>query len=189
MLSATYARRPCQRSFPGFVVILLGALCLLLAACASPVSVSYADPKVVHRELTSNVLSTGRLSGPTEIVLHLHDLKQRYDADPEGAIRELHTAAVSGDNDPDVMFALAETSFQHAEAIKIAEPTRKRAYYLAATIYALAYLFPDDPAARLSPFDPRFRQACDLYNRSLTLGFAAADRQNVDLRSGSYTLP
>src|SRR5689334_17549885 len=42
---------------PGFAVILLGILCLLLAALASPVSVNYADPKTVHCDLTSNVLS------------------------------------------------------------------------------------------------------------------------------------
>ena len=37
-------------------------LLLLLAACATPVQVDRADPRVVQRELTSDVISTGNIS-------------------------------------------------------------------------------------------------------------------------------
>ena len=62
-------------------------------------------------------------------------------------------------------------------------------YYLAAAVYAFAFLFPDDPAQRPTGFDPRFRTACDLYNRGLTSSFVSADRSRVELRSGRFALP
>jgi hypothetical protein len=66
---------------------------------------------------------------------------------------------------------------------------RKIAYYLAAAVYGFAFLFPDDPAQRPDGFDPRFRTASDLYHRSLTSGFASADRSRVLLQSGRFELP
>jgi pimeloyl-ACP methyl ester carboxylesterase len=158
-------------------------LLLLLAACATPVQVDRADPRAVQRELTSDAISTGDLSEPTQIVLHRQDLSERFESDPEGAIAELHRTVTAGKPDPDALFALSEMSFHHAE------DTGKPAYYLAAAVYAFAFLFPDDPAQRPNGFDPRFRTASDLYNRSLTSGFASTDRSRVLLRSGRYELP
>ena len=158
-------------------------LLLLLAACATPVQVDRADPRVVQRELTSDVISTGNISEPTQIVLHRQDLTERFESDPEGAIVSLHRTITAGKLDPDALFALSELSFRHAE------DTGNHAYYLAAAVYAFAFLFPDDPAQRPNGFDPRFRTASDLYNRGLTSGFASADRSRVLLRSGRYELP
>ena len=158
-------------------------LLLLLTACAAPVQVDRADPRVVQRELTSDVISTGNISEPTQIVLHRQDLTERFESDPEGAIVSLHRTITAGKLDPDALFALSELSFRHAE------DTGNHAYYLAAAVYAFAFLFPDDPAQRPNGFDPRFRTASDLYNRGLTSGFASADRSRVLLRSGRYELP
>ncbi len=158
-------------------------LLLLLAACATPVQVERADPRAVQRELTSNAISTGDISEPTQIVLRREDLSEPFDSNPEAAIARLHGLVVAGKLDPDVLFALSEMSFHHAEK------TGKQAYYLAAAIYAFAFLFPDDPAQRPGGFDPRFRTASDLYNRSLTSGFTSADRSRVLLRSGRFALP
>ena len=46
----------------------------LLAACAAPVTVERVDPRTVHRELTSNVLTVGEESGASRIVLDRWDL-------------------------------------------------------------------------------------------------------------------
>lgn len=158
-------------------------LLLVLAACATPVQVEQIDPRVVQHELTSNVISTGELSEPIQIVLHRQDLTERFASDPEGAIASLHRSVTTGEPDPGALFALAEMSFRHAE------DTSKQAYYLAAAVYAFASLFPDDPAQRPDGFDPRLRTACDLYNRGLTSSFASADRSRVLLRSGRFALP
>ena len=159
-------------------------LMLLLAACATPIRIERIHATDVHRELTRNVISTGSLSGPTQIVLDRQDLATRFKRDPETAMAVLHSTVAAGQADPEnILFALAETSFRHAEQ------SGKRPYYLAAAIYAYAFLFPDDPMQRPSPFDPRFRVACDLYNRGLTSSFASSDRSRVTLQSGRFALP
>jgi hypothetical protein len=130
-----------------------GSLLLVLAACATPIQVERADPRAVESELTSNMISTGELSEPTQIVLHRQDLTERFASDPEAAITILHRIVTTGEPDPDALFALAEMSFRHAE------DGGKQAYYLAAAVYAFAFLFPDDPAQRPDRFDPRLRIA------------------------------
>jgi hypothetical protein len=158
-------------------------LILLLAGCATPIHVERADPRDVNRELTTNVISTGKLSNRTEIVLRQDDLAAAFTWYPEQTINTLHRIATAGRTDPDLLFALAELSFKHAE------DSGKRPYYLAASVYAYAFLFPDDPTLRPSGFDPRLRTASDIYNRGLTSGFASADRSRVDLQSGRIALP
>jgi pimeloyl-ACP methyl ester carboxylesterase len=159
------------------------AFLLLTAGCAAPIEVTRVDPRDVQRDLTSNVISTGDLSNRTQIVLHRHDLKALFASDPEAALASLHRTATAGNADPDLLFALAELSFRHAE------DTGKQSYYLAASVYAFAFLFPDDPAQRASAFDPDIRVAANIYNRGLTSAFASADRSRVDLRSGRFDLP
>jgi pimeloyl-ACP methyl ester carboxylesterase len=159
------------------------ALLLLLAGCGTPIQVERIDPRDVQRELTSNVISTDQISPDTQIVLERQNLWQLYENNPETAIAILHRTAMAGEGGPDVLFALAEMSFRYAEH------ANKRPYYLAATIYAFAFLFPNEPAQRPNEFDPRIRIACDIYNRSLTSAFATADRSRVVLSSGTFELP
>src|SRR5271163_1682009 len=179
--------RPVEPPQPGWWLKTLSTaawlLLLQLAACATPVQVDRADPRAVQRELTSTAISTGDISEPTQVVLRREDLSERFESDPEGAIASLHRTLTAGKPDPDALFALSEMSFHHAE------DTGKPAYYLAAAVYAFAFLFPDDPAQRPDGFDPRFRTASDLYNRGLTSGFASPDRSRVLLRSGRFALP
>jgi hypothetical protein len=172
--------RRCVRRLP--FVVAAGWL-LLLGACALPVQVERVGLRTAQREATSNVISTGELSEDTKIVLHLQGLTAYYDTYPEPAIAWLHRKVATGKADPDLLFALAEISYKHAEN------SSKHSYYLSAAIYAFAFLFPDDPAQRPSPFDRRLITARDIYNRGLVPGLASADRSSVDLRSGRYELP
>ncbi|MGH7153110.1 MAG: esterase/lipase family protein [Acetobacteraceae bacterium] len=156
---------------------------LLLGGCATPVQVQRVGPRAAQRELTSNVISTGRLSAPTQTVLRRNDLWNLYRSNPESAIALLHRTVAADDAGPDTLFALAEMCFRHAE------DSGQRPYFLAATVYAFAFLFPDDPAERPNRFDPRVRTASDIYNRSLTSAFASADRTRVAFSSGTFALP
>lgn len=171
---------PSRRCYP---VHLSASILLLLTACATPVQVERVDPRVINRELTSNVVSTGNISEPTQIVLDREGLAELFEADPERALSRLHRVVVSENPDADGLFALSELSFLHAD------DTGKPAYYLASAVYAFAFLFPDDPAQRPGRFDPRVRIASDLYNRGLTSAFASPDRSRVLLQSGRYKLP
>jgi hypothetical protein len=165
------------------ILLIAGCTLPIHVCCTPPVHVDRLDPRHVERELDSNVITTGRLSEATRIVLHREDLSERFEHDPEDAIASLHRTVAAGTAGSDVLFALAEMAFQRAE------DTDKHPYFLAAAVYAFAFLFPDDARDRASAFDPRFRTACDVYNRSLTWAFASADRSRVELRSGRFELP
>jgi len=162
---------------------LLGALCLALAACASPVGGVRVDPKVVHRDLSRSAITTGEPSWPTRNVLFERGLFDPFAQRPEVTLSDLHQAMVASGGDPDLLFALAELSFLHGGADK------KRDYQLAAVVYAYAFLFPEGAGRAPGRFDPRVRIAADLYNRALTMGFASEDGWEVVPRGGVFTLP
>jgi len=82
----------------------------------------------------------------------------------------------------DRLSALSELSFAYAEK------SHKRAYYLAAAVYAYAFLLPRDQGV-VKPVDPRNRLAADLYNLGLTLGLAAPEGDQVLLQAGNRPLP
>jgi pimeloyl-ACP methyl ester carboxylesterase len=167
----------------GLRVAALLVLCLTLAACGMPVSVERMDARTVQTELTSNALTTGRLSESTRIVLRRLDLLDVYNEDRPAAIRSLTIIQAADIDNRDLLYALAEMAFLQAEG------TNDRSYFLATVVYSYEFLFPSSPANRPNPFDPRLRTAADLYNRALTRGLTAADGQHVDPREGDYPLP
>jgi pimeloyl-ACP methyl ester carboxylesterase len=195
---------------------MLVILALVAAACSTPVGVRRVGTREAHYLLTANVLSSGTLSTYSLQVLSRQDLLAQFEDDPEGALATLHTRLQSMPDSPVLsypLFALAELSFLHAEQRKQhravlsqqcltqkgkicwSEPSpeekaKDRAYYLAAAVYAYAFLFPDDPQdTSLDPADPRLRLAYDLYNRGLAEGLAAANNAEVVLASGPRPLP
>jgi pimeloyl-ACP methyl ester carboxylesterase len=162
----------------------LGALCLALAACAGPVYTTRADPKAVLRELDQSAITAGKPSLPTRNVLYERGLFEAFDERPADAIAQLHRAMVAAQGDQNMLFALAELSFLHGQA------TKKKDYYLAAAVYAYAFLFPEkagDPGP--GRFDPRLRTAADLYNWALILGFRSIDGTEFVPQGGTFALP
>ena len=145
--------------------------------------VKQVDPQTVHRELTGNVLSAGKLSERTQVVLNQKDLAEMFRKRPQEAISQLHADYVSGSGNANDLAALAEMCFFHAER------TGNPEYYLTSSIYAYAFFFPKNQEDLPSPYDPRFRLACDLYNRSITLAFKSKDGSAVKLQGGSFYLP
>jgi pimeloyl-ACP methyl ester carboxylesterase len=178
-LAPTFSALP--RGPRWLAAVLLG--CLTIAGCTTPVGVERVDPQVAYQERTRNVLSGGELSEATRIVLTRWDLAGRFATDPEAALAALQAKLADGTAGSDDVFALSELSLQHAES------TRNQAYYLAAAVYAFAFLFPDGADAVPTPYDPRLRVACDIYDRALTAAFATADQSRVELRGGQFALP
>lgn len=171
--------RPSTFLTVGFLLLLAA----LLTGCSTPVGVKRVDPEVVHRELTSNVLSSGELSGQTQIVLNRNELSEVFRRTPTEAIARLRAKYTAGHGHSDELCALAETSFYYAEQ------SSDRSYYLASALYAYAFLFPEKVNDSPNPYDRRLRLACDLYNRGITSAFASADRTTIDLKSGYFPLP
>ncbi len=157
---------------------LLAALFLLGAGCSTPVGVRRVDERSVHRTHTTNVLSAGEPSVPSRQVLLRLGLFERFRSDPVSTLAELHGRTLEKMN-ADGLFALAEYSFLHARR------TRGRAYFVAASIYAYAFLFPEDGSPSPTSVDPRLRTAVDLYNRSVALALVSEDGE-VALRGGVF---
>src|SRR5437867_5918267 len=131
------------------------------------------DPRLVHEQLTSSELTTGKPSVPSRIVLQRRGLMKRFRDDPKGALAVLQQEVVAGSAGPDELFALAELSFHHAQH------GGGRPYDLAAATYAWAFLFPDVGGKPPQPYDPRLRLAADLYNRAVTSAFETKDGREV----------
>jgi pimeloyl-ACP methyl ester carboxylesterase len=129
-------------------------------ACASPTGVRRVDAREVHRTLTENVLTSGRPSVPSWHVLQRTGLHELFERDPSAAITALSALELRDGR----VFALAELSFW------LGEKTGDRGRYLAAAVYAYAFLFPGEANSPPLATDPRYRLACDLYNRGLTEG-------------------
>ena len=160
----------------------LGLVLLLLAtACAgADVRVDWASGREVQRDLTSNVLTTGKLSAPSQAFLLRLGLEEEFRKNPGELLYQLHGGLEPGDGER--IFTLAEASFLHAEK------SGDRRWYLASAVYAWAFLLPDN-ALSPSPVDPRVRLALDLYNRGIAEGLATPDGREVLIAAGRHSLP
>jgi pimeloyl-ACP methyl ester carboxylesterase len=145
-------------------VALLGVL-LLSTACATPVGVVHGSTQDVYRTLTRSVLSTGRLSPISEQTLRRRGLDVRFEDTPDAVITELRGDAAG--LTPDDLFTLAETSFLHAEQ------TGRQDCYLAAAVYAYAFMVRARGETAVA-LNPRARLAADLYNLGLVRGLATS---------------
>ncbi|MGE5302318.1 MAG: esterase/lipase family protein, partial [Alphaproteobacteria bacterium] len=160
----------------------LGLLLSLAAGCATPIGVTRGSTQDTYYALTANVLSAGKPSSWSTQVLHRANLTEKYEKDPEAALKEMRQA-LEVDEAPDRLFALSELSFYYAEQ------TGKNEYYLASAVYAYAFIFPEDGTPQPDPLDPRRRLAADLYNLGLVRGLDSPDREEVVLQAGKLALP
>ncbi|MGH7788397.1 MAG: hypothetical protein ACRERC_16125 [Candidatus Binatia bacterium] len=179
-------RRTAERSAlasasPMAVRALVLGCCLLATGCAAPFGVRRASPQVMHRTLTDNVLSDGKLSNTTEIMLRRQNLIELYDSDPAAALGILRSRLQAGDLPAADLYAMSELAF-HCAADRGGKP-----YYLASAVYAYAFLFPDDPQAAPGPFDPLVQEALDIYDRALTEALRSGDY--VEVAAGTHALP
>ncbi|MDO8942788.1 MAG: hypothetical protein Q7U75_06365 [Desulfobacterales bacterium] len=158
------------------------AAVLSLSGCATPVGVRHLDSKEANRRLTESVLSGDKLSAPTLQILNRAGLEKKFQKEPAEVIAALHKS-ISTAREADRLFALAELSFLHATK------SGDRAHFLAAAVYAYAFLFPQDPVESPDSFDPRLRTAVDLYNQGIAEGFTEKESGQVVLQAGTYRLP
>lgn len=142
------------------LIAVLAAAGLLAAGCATPVGVRRASERHIYETLTANALSTDEASVSSRQVALRLGLSEQLREDPESGLAELHARTLE-EMDGDRLFALAEYSFIHARRV------RSRAYFVAASIYAYAFLFPEDGSSAPDPLDPRLRTGVNLYNRAI----------------------
>jgi pimeloyl-ACP methyl ester carboxylesterase len=165
-----------------FRAVVIFAVALLAAGCATPVGVRHLDPKEVQRTLTANVLSSDEVSAPTAQILNRAGLGEKFRSKPAEVLASLHQGLPTA-SETDRLFALAELSFAYASK------KGPRPYYLASALYAFAFLFPSEGRPAPDQSDPRMRVALDLYNRGIAEAFSAAGKSWVVMGEGVYQLP
>jgi pimeloyl-ACP methyl ester carboxylesterase len=154
-------------------------------ACATPIGVDPVSPSEADRELGQSVLTGDQPTSLSREYLERLGLVRLYQDNPHEALAQLRNG-LGGPDEVGRLFALSELWF--ASALK----TGDRGEYLAAAIYAWAFLFPKDPALSPTPYDGHIRQALDLYNRGITEGLARPDSDKeteVDLSPREIALP
>jgi pimeloyl-ACP methyl ester carboxylesterase len=159
----------------------LGILALV-AGCATPIGVNYVDRSVAYQSLTANAISAEKPSSFSARELVNLNLYLRFEEDPVGALAEMH-AGLAAKGDEDRIFALAELSFFYADN------SGDRSYYLAAAVYAYAFLMPGQHGSPPNGIDPRLRCAADIYNQALTQAAKSHDGAYAIPMGGTFRLP
>jgi pimeloyl-ACP methyl ester carboxylesterase len=156
-------------------------IALALAGCSHPIGANRVSGRVSYEQLNRSALNSSHCSDASEVVLRRFDLEDEFRRSPEEALLFIHKRALT-DERRDLLFALAELNFLHADglqrSIKPGVSRRAPDYYLSSAIYAYLFLLGEGHEAAPSPFDRRFRLACDLYNRAVAQGFATVSRTN-----------
>jgi pimeloyl-ACP methyl ester carboxylesterase len=177
--NAVTTDHPNERRF----LVIVFAVLLLLTACAAPLSVSQLNMNETYAQLNRSALGGNLPSDSTRIVLRRHGVLPLWNKDPDAAIAALRANVVKQPALWPELFALAELSYLQAKRSASQED------FLAAALYAYAYLYPGGTADQPSPYDEHFREASDIYNLGLTGAFSSPEDAPAAIVSGPRTLP
>ena len=161
--------------------ILLAPL-LLGVGCMSPVGILPTSADQVYSTTNANVLNRGVLSQTSKAALDRYGLRDRFDKVPMETLEILYHQACKVSS-KDLIFALSELSFFTGK--RLDHP----AYYLASSVYAYLYLFGESGEQWVSPYNPQFKLASDLFNRGLAEALVEEEGSEVFLENGSLELP
>ncbi len=166
-------------------LVLVCALLLALPACgffAPTVAVRRVGPDAVFDSLNGNALNSGHLSSATREVLQDYSLDELADEDPLEAVRRMHAVALVEPTRHN-LFTLAELAY-HA-----GRENGDLDAFLASAVYAWLYLHGEESGAPPSPYERRFRWACDIYNVGLQRAFPQVDGEYPPFRDMVRALP
>src|SRR4029453_2166250 len=175
----TFFMRANNRSFM-FAVLFLGLSLSTTGCTSSLIGGTRWSPEEAAQQSYANALSSDHPTSFTNQTLLRLGLYDKFKADPEGTIAELHKGLLPTGQEQR-LFALAELSVLHARN------TESKPHFLAAALYAYAFLLPE-AGEKVVPLDPRNRIAADIYNFSLAMGLSASPDEVV-LSGGRYPLP
>ncbi len=160
------------------------SLALLPAGCESSPTVRVVPRSelALHVDLDTCALHGDAPSARTNWLLRLLEAEESFHEDPLGTLRALSEHVLREEN-RERFFALAELSYLAAKRLDSKE------CYLAAALYAYLYLLAEDGTPTPSPYDRRFRWACDIYNRSLVRTLERSESGSLELAPGRRELP
>ncbi len=145
-----------------------------------PIGVRRLGGDRVFREITANALTGGTASEFSKEILWRYALGARFRSEPTDVLAALHRHTIR-ERDRDHVFALSELSFLAGQR------TDDKRHFIASVFYAYVYLFAGPVDAERNHYDPRFRLACDLYNRSLAELLRDEDG-DAQLKGGTFQM-
>lgn len=159
------------RSPHTITAVLLAALTglVILGGCAST---NYVQVRRVPKNPLADPLNLLSWSGPkptprTEQLLRRYDLAKPSKSNPPVALASLQRE-IASEPTPEKIYSYAELAYvsgQRAQELGHAESAFD--YYCHALGHAYRYLFDFEVDPFRNPYDPQFRQVCDLYNGAL----------------------
>jgi pimeloyl-ACP methyl ester carboxylesterase len=152
-----------RKSLPFLVTVVV---LLNLGGCAQKVSVKPTTDREWFKSAERSALDGDRPSERTEQFLRRSDLTAAFESRPVALLRELEKTAVAK-KDREKLFAVSELCCLEAKKKSGAEEDLAIVLYLTSARLAYGYLFDPGFAPAPSRYDPRFRLACDFYNRSM----------------------
>lgn len=156
------------RNSPVLPIFVWLLACLASSGCGS-FAVSATEGYQLFDAVEASLSGGETLSPRTLQTLRQLDLEAAYRESPRNCFQRLQAEA-EAQPQADRLFALAEMSYLLAQQADHTAAAESCCLYYLCAAYSYHYLF-DDQAAALdesrSPYDPRFRLACDLYNVSL----------------------
>jgi pimeloyl-ACP methyl ester carboxylesterase len=155
---------------------------LAAASCSVPVRTDRVGADEVYATVKKDVLLGGEPSVAARLVLERAGLQEQWDADRAAAIVTLHQMAEQEDT-RERLFGLAELCLYQGER------TGGRKWFLGSSVYAYLYLFGKADAPPPGPFDPRFRTACDIYDRGISEAFRNLENNEFHPDGGKLPLP
>lgn len=171
----------------------LSIMALGLDGCSPPIGVKRVSPEEAYQIATRSPLSGDQNSNAAMTVMQRFDLVDLYMRDPGAALHKLHQHALK-DERRDLLFALAELNYSWAKTLpplpdaKSGKPSAADVY-LQSAIYAYLYLLADGKEPLPSAYDNRFREACELYNRSLDQAFRSPNGEALNFADRTRILP
>jgi pimeloyl-ACP methyl ester carboxylesterase len=173
-------------------LLALSLLLFLLPGCSIPIGITHVSSSESYRRSTANPLNEAVPSASTRAVLQRYDLVSAATDDPQTTIQLLHETA-KVDQRRDLLFALAELSYLRGERLQPSsyadDAAEAQDYFLLSAVYAYLYLLGDGREPPPSAWDPRFREACELYNRALGRGFPAGEEGSLSVGDRVRKLP
>lgn len=143
---------------------LVVVICIFQIGCGG-VGLRPIDDDTWFRQNQRSALTHSSPSDYAEQFLRQRDLLDKQRSDPVDVICTIGSELRESPSRPTAS-VLAELCYLQAKRIR-RKPDRSHELYTTALLYAYAYLFDDELGPPPNIYDPRFRLACDLYNRSL----------------------
>lgn len=139
--------------------------------CAPACSTKYTQIRKVPNSPLVERLKLASKGGPkpssrTVEVLRRYDLEGALKDDPVRTLEKLQ-AQTFAEPTPAKLYAVAELSYLMGKRQSAKDEGRALHMYGASVAHAYMYLFDPRYAQQLNPYDPQFRDTCDLYNGAL----------------------